>query len=260
MQLPSNKTFYKTNKENDNNFIIEIKNKTQENNYDDKGNDIKSINTESKIGLQKLLKGDRNAFNSFKLISNIEEIKIPKIPNSVFEIKNNKNNFNNNNIIISPKSRTNKDFKSASSTNFFSSKNRQINNNNNNKFDIFENLFENNLEDYLSNYIENTDFNNLNPFLEQNYQFNSNKNKNSKVHIVNIPELPQSHRFNNQKKEYSKDALSRIEALRKIKNDNNVVSSNRNKINKSNENIREKRIGKLKLNNKLIRTYEGFNM
>jgi len=259
VQLPSNKTFYKTNKENDNNFIIEIKNKTQENNYDDKGNDIKSINSGSKIGLQKLLKGDRNAFNSFKLISNIEEIKIPKIPNSEFEIKNNKNNFNNNNIIISPKSRTNKDFKSASSTNFFSSKNRQINNNND-KFDIFENLFENNLEDYLNNYIENTDFNNLNPFLEQNYQFNNNKNKNSKVHIVNIPELPQSHRFNNPKKEYSKDALSRIEALRKIKNDNNVVSSNRNRINKSNENIRDKRIGKLKLNNKLIRTYEGFNM
>ena len=62
-------------------------------------------------------------------------------------------------------------------------------------------------------------------------------------------------------KEYSKDALNRIEALRKIKNDNNVVSANRNRINKSNENIRDKqKIGKLKLNNKLIRTYEGFNM
>ena len=260
VHLPSNKTFSGTNRENNNNnFIIEIKNKTQENNYDDKGNDIISINTGSKIGLQKLLKGDRNAFNSFKLVSNGEDIKIPKIPKSEYEIKNNKNIINNNNNIISSKSRTNKDFKSASSTNFFTNKNKQINNNN--KFDIFENLFDNNIDDFFNNYVENTDFNNLNPFLEPNFQISSNKNKKSKVHIVNIPALPQSHRFNMKNKEYSKDALNRIEALRKIKNDNNVVSANRNRINKSNENIRDKqKIGKLKLNNKLIRTYEGFNM
>ena len=250
IHLPSEKTFKDINIDS-NNYYFEIENKTQEN-LNDKGIDNISINTGSKIGLHKLLIGDRNALNSFKLMNNGEDIRIPKL-SSEYENKGNNKNYNTNNI-ISTKSRTNKDIRSASSVNFFKNNNKI---NKDFKFDMIENLFENNLDDFFKGYIENTDINNINPLLEQNTQ-DITKDKNSRVHIVHIPAISQSQR--NKNKEYSKDALSRIEALRKIKNDNNTNISNKNRINKSNENLRDKQFGKLKLNNKLIRTYEGFNM
>ena len=250
IHLPSEKTFKDINIDS-NNYYFEIENKTQEN-LNDKGIDNISINTGSKIGLHKLLIGDRNALNSFKLMNNGEDIRIPKL-SSEYENKGNNKNYNTNNI-ISTKSRTNKDIRSASSVNFFKNNNKI---NKDFKFDMIENLFENNLDDFFKGYVENTDFNNINPLLEQNTQ-DITKDKNSRVHIVHIPAISQSQR--NKNKEYSKDALSRIEALRKIKNDNNTNISNKNRINKSNENLRDKQFGKLKLNNKLIRTYEGFNM
>ena len=253
--FPSEKTF-QGNRDN-NNFYFEIENKTQEN-LNDKGVDIISINTGSKIGLHKLLKGDKNALNSFKLISNGEDIKIPKLPNSEYEKKSKRNRNKSINNLISTKSKTNKDLKSASSINFFkSNNNNQINNDF--KLDIFENLFENNFEDFYNDLIGNNSINNLNPVLEPNNQDDYNKDKNSKLHIVHIPAVSQTQRP--QQKEYSKDALNRIEALRKIKNVNNPNLSGKNRTNKSSENLKNRQqFGRLKLNNKLMRTYEGFNM
>ena len=253
--FPSEKTF-QGNRDN-NNFYFEIENKTQEN-LNDKGVDIISINTGSKIGLHKLLKGDKNALNSFKLISNGEDIKIPKLPNSEYEKKSKRNRNKSINNLISTKSKTNKDLKSASSINFFkSNNNNQINNDF--KLDIFENLFENNFEDFYNDLIGNNSINNLNPVLEPNNQDDYNKDKNSKLHIVHIPAVSQTQRP--QQKEYSKDALNRIEALRKIKNVNNPNLSGKNRTNKSSENLKNRQqFGRLKLSNKLMRTYEGFNM
>ena len=87
--------------------------------------------------------------------------------------------------------------------------------------------------------------------------------KSTKLNIIHIPALPQSQR--NYQNQISNDAFYRIEALRKIKKDNNNRNINIRKRNNSNnksddyiKNLRQ--IGKLKMNNKLMRTYEGFNM
>ena len=227
---------------------------------DDKGLDIVTINSSSKAQLHKLLNGDRNAYNSFKIINKAENVKIPKITNSEYENKKTRNNRNTN--IPTTKSQTIKDFKSASSTNFFSNKNIKLKNDF--KFDILGNVTENDLEDFLNNYGDNSDINNLYPLYDENF-YDNNFNKNSKVHIVNIPSIPQSHRLNKDK-QYSKEALKIIYALRKIRYENdNVINSNKRKINRSNENLRvEQQLRKLKMNNynnnKFIRTFEGFNM
>ena len=90
----------------------------------------------------------------------------------------------------------------------------------------------------------------------------SSVDKNSKLNIIHIPALPQTQRHNIDPQ--SKDAFFRIEALRKIRNENNRKNNIRkrnNEHNKSDEYIRTLRqFGKLKMNNKLMRTYEGFNM
>ena len=241
IHLPFDNSFPKPKK--DNNFYLEIENKTTNkiNRENNKNNII--INKESKIGLQKLFKGERNALNSFKLITKGEDIKIPKIPSQ-----------ENDRKLTSTKSRTNKDIKSVSSLNFFKSSNNKANNDI--KFDLIQNLFENNL-DY---FVENTDINNFNSLLPMNQQ--SNVDKNSKLNIIHIPALPQTQRHNIDPQ--SKDAFFRIEALRKIRNENNRKSNIRKRNyehNKSDEYIRTLRqFGKLKMNNKLMRTYEGFNM
>ena len=242
INLPFDNTFPKINK--DNNFYLEIENKsTNEPKKENQKNNI-IINKESKIGLQKLLKGERSALNSFKLITKGEDIKIPKIQSQENERK-----------LTTTKSRTNKDIKSSSSTNFFKINNNKLNNDF--KFDIIENLFENNF-DYFA---ENTDISNFNPLLQTNQQ--NSIDKSTKLNIIHIPALPQSQRkYQNQ---ISNDAFYRIEALRKIKKDNNNRNINIRKRNNSNnksddyiKNLRQ--IGKLKMNNKLMRTYEGFNM
>ena len=259
VHFPSQRTFQNNNK--DNNFYLEIKNtnlnNTNNNINKEKAKDAFSINSGSKLGLHKLLKGDRNALNSFKLITtNVEDIKMPMISNSEYE--KNKGYINNYNNIKSTKPTTNKNIKSNSSINFFNSNNKSYKLNNDYKFEIFENMFENNLEDldYFNKYIENTDIN------LHSYENNSNKNKKSNVHIVHIPSIPQTQSQRTGNNGYSKDAFIRIEALRKIKNNNNNLNSTNNrKKNKSNENILDKKkFAKLKLNNKLMRTYEGFNM
>ena len=259
VQFPLEKTFDESNNENNKNLIFELKNKTVEM-KDDKGLDIVTINSSSKAQLHKLLNGDRNAYNSFKIINKAENVKIPKITNSEYENKKTRNNRNTN--IPTTKSQTIKDFKSASSTNFFSNKNIKLKNDF--KFDILGNVTENDLEDFLNNYGDYSDINNLYPLYDENF-YDNNFNKNSKVHIVNIPSIPQSHRLNKDKK-YSKEALKIIYALRKIRYENdNVINSNKRKINRSNENLRvEQQLRKLKMNNynnnKFIRTFEGFNM
>ena len=53
-------------------------NKAQEKNNLNKLSENLPINSPSKIGLQKLLKGDRNALNSFKYINNINNTKMRK--------------------------------------------------------------------------------------------------------------------------------------------------------------------------------------
>ena len=243
INLPFDNTFTKINK--DNNFYLEIENKsTNKPKKENQKNNI-IINKESKLGLQKLLKGERSALNSFKLITKGEDIKIPKIQSQENERK-----------ITTTKSRTNKDIKSASSNNFFKINNNKLNNDF--KFDIIENLFENNF-DYFA---ENTDISNFNPLLQTNQQ--NSVDKSSKLNIIHIPVLPQSQK-NNINIQYSNDAFYRIEALRKIKKDNNNRNINirkrNNNNNKSDEYIRNLRqFGKLKMNNKLMRTYEGFNM
>ena len=242
INLPFDNTFPKINK--DNNFYLEIENKsTNEPKKENQKNNI-IINKESKIGLQKLLKGERSALNSFKLITKGEDIKIPKIQSQENERK-----------LTTTKSRTNKDIKSSSSTNFFKINNNKLNNDF--KFDIIENLFENNF-DYFA---ENTDISNFNPLLQTNQQ--NSIDKSTKLNIIHIPALPQSQR--NYQNQISNDAFYRIEALRKIKKDNNNRNINIKKRNNSNnksddyiKNLRQ--IGKLKMNNKLMRTYEGFNM
>ena len=242
INLPFDNTFPKINK--DNNFYLEIENKsTNEPKKENQKNNI-IINKESKIGLQKLLKGERSALNSFKLITKGEDIKIPKIQSQENERK-----------LTTTKSRTNKDIKSSSSTNFFKINNNKLNNDF--KFDIIENLFENNF-DYFA---ENTDISNFNPLLQTNQQ--NSIDKSTKLNIIHIPALPQSQR--NYQNQISNDAFYRIEALRKIKKDNNNRNINIRKRNNSNnksddyiKNLRQ--IGKLKMNNKLMRTYEGFNM
>ena len=138
--------------------------------------------------------------------------------------------------------------------NFFKSNNNKLNNDI--KFDLIQNLFENNL-DY---FVENTDINNFNSLLPTNQQ--NSIDKNAKLNIIHIPALPQTQRHN--KDLQSSDAFFRIEALRKIRNENNKKSNIRKRNiehNKSDEYIRTLRqFGKLKMNNKLMRTYEGFNM
>ena len=242
INLPFDNTFPKINK--DNNFYLEIENKsTNEPKKENQKNNI-IINKESKIGLQKLLKGERSALNSFRLITKGEDIKIPKIQSQENERK-----------LTTTKSRTNKDIKSSSSTNFFKINNNKLNNDF--KFDIIENLFENNF-DYFA---ENTDISNFNPLLQTNQQ--NSIDKSTKLNIIHIPALPQSQRkYQNQ---ISNDAFYRIEALRKIKKNNNNRNMNirkrTNSNNKSDDYIKNLRqIGKLKMNNKLMRTYEGFNM
>ena len=248
IKLPFDNAFPETNK--DNNFYLEIENKTTNKNAPENKNNNIIINNESKIGLQKLFKGDRNALNSFKLIRNGEDIKIPKIPSSENERKR---KLTDN--ITSTRSRTKKDIKSASSLNFFKNSNSKLNNLL--KFDIIENLFENNLDNFYNDLSENTDINNYNPLLQTNQQ--NNVNKNAKLNIINIPGIPQSPR--NVKNQYSKEAFNRIEALRKIKNENNKNINIRKRNNKSDEYIRNLRqFGKIPMNNRLMRTYEGFNM
>ena len=62
IHLPFDNIFPKTKK--DNNFYLEIENKTTNKDIrENKKNNI-IINKESKIGLQKLFKGERNALNS----------------------------------------------------------------------------------------------------------------------------------------------------------------------------------------------------
>ena len=231
--LPFDNTFPKINK--DNNFYFEIENKST--------NKPKKENKESELGLQKLLKGERSALNSFKLIDKGEDNKIPKIQSQENEIK-----------LTTTKSRTNKDMKSATSTNFFKINNNKLNNDF--KFDIIENLFENNFYYFA----DNTDISNFYPLYQTNQQ--NSVDKSTKLNIIHIPALPQSQQ-NNINEQSSNDALFRIEALRKIKRDNNIRNMNIRKRNnnKSDEYIRNLRqLGKLKMNNKLMRTYEGFNM
>ena len=253
VHLPSDKTFQETN--NDNNFHLEIENKSPEKNIQEYSPDTFNINSESKMVLHKLLKGDRNALNSFKLKKNVDDIKMPKIPNSEYE-RRKKNAKSSGRNITSTKSRTTKDIKSATNINFYNSNNNNVQLNNDNKFDIIENLFENNLEEFFNDFVGNTDINNINPLLPNTQQINIDKP--SKLNIVHIPGIVNSQR--NIKKEYSNDALKRIAALRKIKYENDLNDNNRNRINKSNENLRERnQFGKLKMNNKLMRTYEGFN-
>ena len=122
---------------------------------------------------------------------------------------------------------------------------------------------ENDFESLLNNYGDNTEINHLYPLYEDNL-YDNNLYKNSKVHIVNMPSLPQSHRLNNDK-QYSEDALKIISALRKIRyENNNRINSNIKRVNRSNENSRDRQImRKLKIdtnNNKFIRTFEGFNI
>ena len=253
VHLPSDKTFQETN--NDNNFHLEIENKSPEKNIQEYSPDTFNINSESKMVLHKLLKGDRNALNSFKLKKNVDDIKMPKIPNSEYE-RRKKNTRSSGRNITSTKSRTTKDIKSATNINFYNSNNNNVQLNNDNKFDIIENLFENNLEEFFNDFVGNTDINNINPLLPNTQQINIDKP--SKLNIVHIPGIVNSQR--NIKKEYSNDALKRIAALRKIKYENDLNDNNRNRINKSNENLRERnQFGKFKMNNKLMRTYEGFN-
>ena len=231
--LPFDNTFPKINK--DNNFYFEIENKST--------NKPKKENKESELGLQKLLKGERSALNSFKLIDKGEDIKIPQKQSKENEIK-----------LTTTKSRTNKDMKSATSTNFFKINNNKLNNDF--KFDIIENLFENNFYYFA----DNTDISNFYPLYQTNQQ--NSVDKSTKLNIIHIPALPQSQQ-NNINEQSSNDALFRIEALRKIKRDNNIRNMNIRKRNnnKSDEYIRNLRqLGKLKMNNKLMRTYEGFNM
>ena len=253
VHLPSDKTFQETN--NDNNFHLEIENKSPEKNIQEYSPDTFNINSESKMVLHKLLKGDRNALNSFKLKKNVDDIKMPKIPNSEYE-RRKKNTRSSGRNITSTKSRTSKDIKSATNINFYNSNKNNVQLNNDNKFDIIENLFENNLEEFFNDFVGNTDINNINPLLPNTQQINIDKP--SKLNIVHIPGIVNSQR--NIKKEYSNDALKRIAALRKIKYENDLNDNNRNRINKSNENLRERnQFGKFKMNNKLMRTYEGFN-
>ena len=228
-EFPTEKTFDGINKASQKNFIFELKNKTLEM-KDDKGLDLVPMNSSSKAQLHKLLKD-----------------------------KKTRNNRNTN--IPSTKSQTNKDFKSASSTNFFSNKNNIFKNDF--KFGNLGNDMENDFESLLNNYGDNTEINNLYPLYEDNL-YDNNLYKNSKVHIVNMPSLPQSHRLNNDK-QYSEDALKIISALRKIRyENNNRINSNIKRVNRSNENSRDRQImRKLKIdnnNNKFMRTFEGFNM
>ena len=251
VHLPSDKTFQETNK--DNNYHLEMENKSPERNSQENSPDTFNINSESKLVLHKLLKGDRNALNSFKIKKNVDDIKMPKIPSSEYE-RRKKNDRSSGGNITSTKSRTTKDIKSATSINFYNSNNIPLNNDN--KFDIIENLFENNLEEFFNDFIGNTDVNNINPLLPITQQINLDKQ--SKLNIVHIPGIVNSQR--NIKNEYSNDALKRISALRKIKYENDLNDNNRNRINRSNENLRQRnQFGKLKMNNKLMRTYEGFN-
>ena len=230
-----------------------MENKSPERNSQENSPDTFNINSESKLVLHKLLKGDRNALNSFKIKKNVDDIKMPKIPSSEYE-RRKKNDRSSGGNITSTKSRTTKDIKSATSINFYNSNNIPLNNDN--KFDIIENLFENNLEEFFNDFIGNTDFNNINPLLPITQQINLDKQ--SKLNIVHIPGIVNSQR--NIKNEYSNDALKRISALRKIKYENDLNDNNRNRINRSNENLRQRnQFGKLKMNNKLMRTYEGFN-
>ena len=257
-EFPTEKTFDGINKASQKNFIFELKNKTLEM-KDDKGLDIVPMNSSSKAQLHKLLNGEKSAYNSFKIINKDEDVKNPKITKLEYEDKKTRNNRNTN--IPSTKSQTNKDFKSASSTNFFSNKNNIFKNDF--KFGNLGNDMENDFESLLNNYGDNTEINNLYPLYEDNL-YDNNIYKNSKVHIVNMPSLPQSHRLNNDK-QYSEDALKIISALRKIRyENNNRINSNIKRVNRSNENSRDRQImRKLKIdtnNNKFIRTFEGFNM
>ena len=257
-EFPSEKTFDGINKANQKNFIFELKNKTLEM-KDDKGLDLVPMNSSSKAQLHKLLNGEKSAYNSFKIINKDEDTKIPKISKLEYEDKKTRNNRNTN--IPSTKSQTNKDFKSASSTNFFSNKKNIFKNDF--KFGNLGNDMENDFESLLNNYGDNTEINHLYPLYEDNL-YDNNIYKNSKVHIVNMPSLPQSHRLNNDK-QYSEDALKIISALRKIRyENNNRINSNIKRVNRSNENSRDRQImRKLKIdnnNNKFMRTFEGFNM
>ena len=253
VHFPSDKTFHEI--KNDNKYHLQIENKSPEKNIQENLQDTSNINVnkESKIVLHKLLNGDRNALNSFKLIKKKDDIKMPKIQSSEYQ-KRKKNARSSGSNITSTKSRTNKNIKSATNINFYNSNNAQLNNNY--KFDIIENLFENNLEEFFNDFIGNTDINNFNPLLPNTQQINSDIP--SKLNIVHIPGISNAQK--NIKKEYSNDALKRIEALRKIKYENDLNDNNKRRINKSNENLRERnQFGKFKVNNKLMRTYEGFN-
>ena len=249
IHLPIENTFPEENGEN--NFYLEIMNKTQEKNSLNKLSENLPINSPSKIGLQKLLKGDRNALNSFKYINNINNTKMRKSPNSEYETR--RNNFKNTHNIITTKP---KEIKSATSINFYNNNNINQNNKDKKFGSIIENLFENNLEDFFNDFVGNTDVNSFSPLLPGIYQ--EDKNKKNKVNIVHIPAI--SHSQRNIKKEYSRDALKRIEALRKIKYENNENIYNKNKMNRSNENVMDNMFGRTKLSKKIMKAFEGFNM
>jgi hypothetical protein len=249
IHLPIENTFPEENAEN--NFYLEIMNKTQEKNSLNKLSENLPINSPSKIGLQKLLKGDRNALNSFKYINNINNTKMRKSPNSEYETR--RNNFKNTHNIITTKP---KEIKSATSINFYNNNNINQNNKDKKFGSIIENLFENNLEDFFNDFVGNTDVNSFSPLLPGIYQ--EDKNKKNKVNIVHIPAI--SHSQRNIKKEYSRDALKRIEALRKIKYENNENIYNKNKMNRSNENVMDNMFGRTKLSKKIMKAFEGFNM
>ena len=223
--IPTNKTF-EDNPNLKNNFHIEIKDKdindNQIYNYQEDNNIFNNetkplyINDENKKGIHKLLKGEKNALSSFKIVKDGKEGKEIKIPSILYSYTTQSNNLNKIGI-----TNNKTPFRSTSCLNFYSYRN-PVNKSN---YEFFKDIIEE--DNNMNNKIINNKIRNL------SNRDDSPKKIKEKLKIVNLPGINE----NKKNKNNYDDDIYYITKLRKIKYDNDLYRKNYGPfLNNNNEN------------------------